>query len=132
MPLAVSLLVKTFNKQGQLYPPKTLYQLLTGLHCHAHTINPHTPNFLDKNNHAFGKLHNVIDNHFKALRKEGVGSDSKHTEVITKEEENKLWKSGILGLATSPKALLRAVFFYNGKTFCLRGSAEHRCLHLST
>ena len=123
--------VETRNKQGQPYPPKTLYQLLTGLHRHALTINPHTPNFLDKNNRAFRKLHNVIDNHFKALRKEGVGNDSKHTEIITKEEENKLWESGVLGLATSPKALLRAVFFYNGKNFCLRGGAEHRCLKLS-
>ena len=31
--------VKTRNKQGQPYPPKTLYQLLTGLHRHALTIN---------------------------------------------------------------------------------------------
>ena len=89
--------------------------MLTGLHRHALTINPHTPNFRDKNNRACRKLHNVIDNHFKALRKEGVGNDSKHTEIITKEEENKLWESGVLGLATSPKALLRAFFFYNAR-----------------
>ena len=103
--------VKTCNKQDQSYPPKTLYQLLTGLHCHDLTVNPHTPNFLDKSNQAFRKLHNVIDIHFKALRKEGVGSDSKHTEIKTYEEEIKLWESGILSLATTPKALLRAVFF---------------------
>ena len=86
---------------SQPYPPKTLYQLLTGLHRHAITINPQTPHFLDKGNSAFLKLHNVIDNHFKALRKEGVGSESKHTEIITKEEENKLWTGGILGLTLS-------------------------------
>ena len=34
-------------------------------------------------------------------------------------------------MATSPKALLRAVFFYNGKNFCLRGGTEHRGLNLS-
>ena len=85
--------VETCNKKGEPYPPSTLYQLLTGLHRHALTINPHAFNFLDKNNRAFRKLHNVIDNHFKALRKEGVGSDSNHTEIITKEEENKLWVS---------------------------------------
>ena len=54
-----------------------------------------------------------------------------NTQIITKEEENELWESGILGLATSPKALLRAVFFYNGKNFCLRGGTEHRDLKLS-
>ena len=124
--------VETRNKKGEPYPPRTLYQLLTGLHRHALTINPHAFNFLDKYNRAFQKLHNVIDNHFKALRKEGVGSDSIHTEIITKEEENKLWVSGVLGLATTPKALLRAVFFYNGKNFCLRRGQEHRNLKLSS
>ena len=73
----------------------------------------------------------MIDNHFKSLRKECVGSDSKHTEIITKDEENKLWVSGVLGLATTSKALLRAVFFYNGTNFCLRGEQEHRNLKLS-
>ena len=122
--------VEMRNKKGQPYPPKTLYQL-TGLHRHAITINPQTPHFLNKGNSAFLKLHNVIDNHFKALRKEGVGSEAKHTEIITKEEENKLWTGGILGLTLSPKALLRTIFFYNGKNFCLRGGAEHRGLKLS-
>ena len=31
----------------------------------------------------------------------------------------------------SPMGLLRAVFFYNGKVFCLRGGQVHRCLKLS-
>ena len=89
--------VETRNKKGELYPPKTLYQLLTGLHRHALSINPHTPNFLDKISPAFRKLHNVIGNHFKALRKDGIGSESKHTEIITKEEENRLgkWSFGL-------------------------------------
>ena len=120
--------VKTRNKHSRPYPPKTLYQLLTGIYHHALTINPYTPNFLNKNR-AFRKVH-VVNNHFKVLRKKGVGSDSKHSEIITKKEENKLWESGILGLATSPKALLRAAF-YNGKNFRSRGGAKHRCLELS-
>lgn len=31
----------------------------------------------------------------------------------------------------SPVGLLRAVFFYNGKNFCLRGGIEHRNLKFS-
>ena len=31
----------------------------------------------------------------------------------------------------SPASLLRAVFFYNGKDFCLRGGEEHGSLKLS-
>ena len=30
----------------------------------------------------------------------------------------------------NPTGLLNAVFFYNGKNFCLRGGAEHRNLKL--
>ena len=33
--------------------------------------------------------------------------------------------------SVSPKGLLRCVFFYVGKSFCLRGGEEHRCLTLS-
>ena len=96
--------VETCNNKGEYYSLKTLYQLLTHLHRHALTVNPHTPNCLYKNNCNFQKLHNIINNHFKALRKEGVGNESKHIEIITKDEENMLWKNGIIGLESSPKA----------------------------
>ena len=44
---------------------------------------------------------------------------------FTCEEEQRLWDSGVMGIA-SPKALQRAVFFYIGKRFCLRGGDEQR------
>ena len=53
----------------------------------------------------------------------------KHAEVFTKEEEQALWEKGTLG-TTSPKSLLNAIFFFNGKNVCLRGGEEHRCLVL--
>ena len=58
-----------------------------------------------------------------------MGSRSKSAEVITKDED-RLWRSGVLSMAT-PKALLCAGFFLNGKNFCLRGSEEHHRLKLS-
>ena len=39
-------------------------------------------------------------------------------------------ESGVLG-TDSPRALLNAVFFYNGRKFFLRGGEEHRFLRLS-
>ncbi len=42
----------------------------------------------------------------KKLRAEGVGATSKNAEPFTKEEENKLWKSGVMG-TDSPQALLK-------------------------
>jgi len=92
--------------------------------------NPATPNFLDKKDSRFRGLQTVVDNTFKKLRAEGIGCNSKHTETLSKEDENILWDSGVLGTST-PQALLRAVFYLNGKNFCLHGRQEHRNLRLS-
>ena len=54
----------------------------------------------------------------------------KHASIISTEEEEALWEQGILG-CDNPKSLLRAVFYLNGKNFCLRGGSEHRNLKLS-
>ena len=64
------------------------------------------------------------------LHQKGVGSETKNTPVLTQLEEDKLWESGVLSLNT-PIELLRSVFFYNGKTFCLRGDQEQHGFKLS-
>ena len=66
----------------------------------------------------------------KKLWSSGVGAQKQPTETFSKEEENTLWESGVLG-TDNPKSLLRAVFFGNGKNFRLRGGSEHRDLRLS-
>jgi hypothetical protein len=58
-----------------------------------------------------------MDTYFRKLRQDGIGVEIKHTGVISKEEESLLWERGILGTST-PLALLRSVFYYNGKIFC--------------
>lgn len=107
---------ETRNKEGKRYSPKTLYSLLSGILRHMRIENPHYPNFLDKSNADFVVLHRSIDNVFRKLRDEGVGSDSKQTAGITREEENLLWENGILNTAT-PIGLFRAVFFLQWEEF---------------
>ena len=121
---------ETCKQDGSKYPPKTLYSLLTGLLRYCREVNPDCPNFLNSEDHRFQALHNSIDNIMRELRQSGIGSKSKATEVFTKEDENKLWESNVLGIE-NPKALLRAVFFLNGKNLCLRGGEEHRKLKIS-
>ena len=41
-----------------------------------------------------------------------------------------MWETDVLGVG-NPKALLNAVFYFNGKKFHLRGNEEHRFLRLS-
>lgn len=127
----LSLFVAETRKQtGQPYPPKTLYILLCGVYRHMKSLNASCPNIMDVKNSEFSPLHTALDNVFRDLRSDGIGSSSKAAEVFTREEENELWSKGILGVNT-PKALLRAVFFLNGKNFCLRGGEEHRSLKIS-
>ena len=104
--------------------------LLAGILHHMRHSNPDYPNFLSKESTSFVSFQVTLDNLFKILRSDGVGADSGQTEGISSEEENTLWLSGVMN-SVSPKGLLRCVFFYVGKSFCLRGGEEHRCLTLS-
>ena len=66
----------------------------------------------------------------ECLCSDGVGAQSAHTETISSSEENELWASGVLNV-DSLKGLLRCVFYFNGKCFCLRGGQEHRDFGIS-
>lgn len=122
--------VETRRSDGSKYPPSTLYQLLSGIKRHMQDIDCNAPNILDRKIPHFKELHKCIDSVFRQLRAEGVGAEVRHATVINKDEENMLWEKKVLGTAT-PLSLLRAVFYYNGKNFCLRGGKEHRGLKIS-
>ena len=92
------------NKNGAFYPPSTLYQLLVGILRHMRIENSSCPNFLDKRDPAFKQLHGTLDSHFRKLHESGLGRKVKHAELITKEDESKLWASGEMG-RNSPRAL---------------------------
>ena len=122
--------VEAKKKDGTSYPAKTVYHLLSGILRYMREKDPYAPNFLDQKDGAFKKLHGTMDTHFRALRQQGVGAKVNHAKIITSEEECLMWERGVMG-TTSPLALLRAVFYYNGKKFLLRGGAEHRGLKFS-
>ena len=111
---------ETRNKTGQPYPPNTLYSLLTGILCSMTAQNPCYPNFLEKKCVVFVGFHRCLDNLFRKLREDGIGAESRHAPRISIEEENLLWEKGVLN-TTTPRGLLRAMFYYNGKNFILRG-----------
>ena len=118
------------KKNGEKYPPATLHQILCGVLRQMRQLNCMCLNFLDKGDKRFKPLHNTLDAHFHKLHSDGIGIKVKHAEVITGEEEMKLWSSGEMALDT-PVALQNAVFYTVGKFFCLRGGQEHRSLRIS-
>ena len=121
--------VETRKANGEHYPPSTLHQLLCGLLRHMREVNPCCSNFLNKIDARFRPIQRTMDAYFHNLHSQGLGR-IKHAEIITPEEEEQLWESGIMN-STTPKGLQNAVFHLVGKAFCLRGGAEQRNLKLS-
>lgn len=121
-----------FNKNGDPYPPETIYGIMCGLMRYMKQCSPNgqVPNFLDKNNQDFAELHAIMDELFNKLRDLGVGADKQHIEPLTMEDEKKLWDTGVLG-RHNPQSLIKALFYLNGKKFGLRGGREHHNLKLS-
>ena len=76
------------------------------------------------------RFRGTLESTFSEPRKKGVGAEVKRTPVITKEEEDQLWRAGVMAIDTL-KQLLNTVFFYVGKVFCLRGGVEQRGLKIS-
>ena len=112
---------------GDRYPSSTLYQLLAGLLRYARSHSKDCPNFLDRQDPRFAELRGTCESVSRELRQSGVGAQVKHAPTISSEEEDKLWNSGAIGIY-SPRALVRCVFYYVGKAFCLRGGQEQRNL----
>ena len=119
-------IAETRNKKGDLYTTSTLHQLLCGPYRHIKTITTDCPNFVDKNSTHFKQLHGTLDSLFRKLHENGIG---RKIEIISRDEEEKLWSSGQLGSQT-PRALQNAtcIFFLNGKNSCIR---EHRSIKTS-
>ena len=89
--------VETHKTNGGHCPPSSLHQLLCGLLRHMGEVNPNCPNFLNKKKNVWFNLHS-----------QGLGR-IKHAEIVTPDEEEQLWESGIVN-STTPKALQNAVF----------------------
>lgn len=74
---------------------------------------------------ALRDLTEAVQVPYRELRMDSAGAVVKHAAIVTPEEENMLWDSKVIGVHT-PLALVHAVFFYNGKAFCIRGGQERR------
>ena len=70
-----------------------------------------------------------MDAHFHHLHSNRVGREIKHAKSLSREDEQKLWATGVMG-TTTPRALQNAAFFIVGKMFSLRGGQELRELKL--
>lgn len=122
--------IEARKKDGSKYPPGTLHMLLCGLQRIMRRRNSHPFDIFSKKDARFRGFQSTMELVFQNLHKEGIGTETKCAEAISAEEEAALWEKGIIG-ASSPLALVRAIFYLNGKNFCLKGGQKHRQLKLS-
>ena len=114
------------RSDGSQYSPKSVYSLLCGLQRYLRRHSTSRINILDADDPRFRRLGESVRS-YRALK--GLEMETQRPEVITKEEENRMWELGALGDG-SPKALLRSMYFLNVKNFGIRGG-QHRKLKLS-
>ena len=114
------------RKDGQQYPPQTLYAICCGLLRYVRELKPDINFFKDA---QFSGFQRTLDGEMKHLRSCGLGS-KKQAEPISIHEETILWEHGLLG-SCSPQVLLDTMVFLCGMYFALRSGQEHRDLQFS-
>ena len=120
--------VRQKKNPGMPYPPNTLYQLACGIQRHLRENGKPVINIFEDG--AFKGFQDSLDSEMKRLTGLGVGSDVKQAQPFTEEEEEKLWRLGVLG-SDSARVLLDTLVFLIGKNFSLRSGQEHRRLRFS-
>ena len=118
------------KENGEPYTPRSLAMFIAGLQRYVSEQKDVAIRLCNPDNPVFKPLHRTLENRYRELHAEGVGTSRKRAEVVTSDEEERLWASGVLSNDT-PDGLLAAVFYYNGVNFVLRGGEEHRSLKLS-
>ena len=127
----ISFFVLEIRRQdGQCYPPNSLFNIVAGIQRHLRSL----ANFCDiaffNKSSPFLRLRKALDCRMKELTASGIGVSVKRADPISLDDEISLWNSGVLNMSSS-KGLSYAVFFYNCKTFGLRGNQEQKNLDAS-
>ena len=119
-------IVEMRTADGNPYPPTSISNVLAGMYRYSKKHTPDCPNFMDQKH--FRDVTGVLQVRYCDFRKEGIRNVVKHAPVVTAEGEDALWKSNVLHDGTP--SLQRAVFFYVGKCFCLRGGEVQKLSQL--
>ena len=89
---------------SESYCPRSLSSLLAGLQRYHQSNSPHQLNIQERNG-VFEPLHILLENLYKELHSNGIGTVTSQAAVISIEEEAKLWDSGALG-SDNPESVI--------------------------
>ena len=118
---ALHRLVREAKKQnGEDYPPNTVRELVIMIHMYLHECGQ----FWKPLDHdEFMNLCNVVDNTMKERHAMALGV-CESAEIISLQNESKLFSDGVLG-DDSVEKLLKTVIYMLGMHCALRGGIEH-------
>ena len=88
------------------------------------------PNFVNRKDPTFKELTGTLEVTCREFHRERVRANVKHAAIFSPAEENALWDLRVSS-DHAPVTLQRAVFFYVGKVFRLRGGQEQRDFKIS-
>ena len=106
---------------------RPLYEYLACIQLYLEIETGNQYHFLD--DPAFAQLKHTLTATMKERQAQGLGSSQKQAEVITTEEEEHLWRTGVLG-SDNPRTLIDTLLYLNGLYFALRAGKEHKNLML--
>ncbi len=109
------------KKDGEEFLPNSLHHIVCGIMRHLRLTCYPTIDFFSHT--EFIDFKRSLDAEMKRLQSKGIGSTKRQAEVLTREDEEKLWKKGLLG-DTTPQQLLDTIIFYNGLYFAFCAVAE--------
>ena len=115
---------------GEPYTPRSISQLLAGIQRYIRRETDSGITLVNGKDPVFQPLHRLLDSLFRDLHAQGIGATRRRSSTLSKDDEDRLWSMGVLGVKT-PEALINAVFFHNGMFAILHGGEEHRKLKLS-
>ena len=111
----------TKSKGEGLCPAKTLYQIIIAIQKYLN-VNKIGWKLIDGS--KFENVEIVLDNVMKERTALNIGNLKKQANLITFEQENLLWKEGLLGEDT-PDKLRDTVLYLLGVHLALRAGDEH-------
>ena len=109
---------------GSDFPPKTLYDIVICVQFWLETQGLAWKLLTDE---VFTELKYTLDNLMKARTSAGLGNSVKKAEIVSFQDEESLWSSGLLG-TYNPQVLLQTVVYMLGLHCALRAGKEHRSL----
>ena len=120
-----SFIFEVRKKDGSEFLPDTLLHIVSGIQRFLR--NNGKPSIDIYEDVEFADFRSCLDSEMKRLQSSGLGSQKRKAQLLSLEEEELLWRKGLLGDG-NPQALVGTMVVMNGIYFALRSGSEYRQL----